>query len=116
MIRIGLMQKLVAARLVRRLQASLAPTVVLPVPLAPAIEEISPYLKPPPRTCSSSPAQPELAGDGTRLRCSLAADRRVDARRPGAGWAPSIAYHAKASLHGKAGSEVFKKLESENTI
>ena len=100
-----------ATRLIRRLHASLAPTVVLPVPLSPAIEEISPYLKPPPRACSSSAAQPQLAGNGIRCRCSFAAISRVDAKSPGAGGAPSIGYHAKASLHKRAGSGVLKELE-----
>jgi hypothetical protein len=59
-------------------------TNVLHVPLAPAIEVISPYLKPPLNASSSMTAEPELAGAGLENSCALAAARRLDARSGGA--------------------------------
>lgn len=63
------------------------PTRVFPVPLASAIEVISPYLNPPLKAASSKAAQPELAGVGLVLSCARAAARRLDPNRGGAGWA-----------------------------
>ena len=63
------------------------PTKVFPVPLAPAIEVISPYLNPPHKAPSSNAAEPELAGVGVVLSCALAAARRLEPNRGGAGWA-----------------------------
>ena len=59
-------------------------TNVLHVPLAPAIEVISPYLKPPLNASSSMTAEPELAGAGLEDSSALAAARRLDAKRGGA--------------------------------
>lgn len=52
--------------------------------LAPAIEVISPYLKPPLNASSSITAEPELAGAGLLFSCALADVRRLDARSGGA--------------------------------
>ena len=65
-------------------------TVVLPVPLSPAMEVISPYLKPPSKATSSISMQPELAGRGSLIAWDLAIDSRVEPRSPGAaGWVSS---------------------------
>ena len=60
-------------------------TRVFPVPLAPAIEVISPYLNPPLKAPSSNAAEPELAGGGLVSSCALAATRILDPNRGGAG-------------------------------
>ena len=60
-------------------------TKVFPVPLAPAIAVISPYLNPPSKAPSSNAADPELAGGGLVSSCTLAAARRLDPNRGGAG-------------------------------
>lgn len=60
-------------------------TRVFPVPLAPAIEVISPYLNPPFKAASSNAAEPELAGVGLVSSWALAAARRLDPKRGGAG-------------------------------
>ena len=64
---------------------SLRLTRVFPVPLAPAIEVISPYLNPPLKAPSSNAAEPELAGVGLVFPWALAAARRLDPNRGGAG-------------------------------
>ena len=60
-------------------------TRVFPVPLAPAIEVISPYLNPPLKAPSSNVAEPELAGVGLVFSWALAAARRLDPNSGGAG-------------------------------
>lgn len=60
-------------------------TKVFPVPLAPAIEVISPYLNPPLKAPSSNAAEPELAGVGLVFSWALAAARRLEPNRGGAG-------------------------------
>ena len=65
----------------------LRPTKVFPVPPAPAIEVISPYLTPPLKAPSSIAAEPELAGVGLVFSWVLAAARRLEPNRGGAGWA-----------------------------
>ena len=60
-------------------------TRVFPVPLAPAIEVISPYLNPPLKAPSSNAAEPELAGVGLVFSWALAATRRLDPSSGGAG-------------------------------
>ena len=60
-------------------------TKVFPVPLAPAIEVISPYLNPPLKAPSSNATEPELAGGGLVFSWALAAARIFDPNRGGAG-------------------------------
>ena len=60
-------------------------TRVFPVPLAPAMEVISPYLNPPLKAPSSNAAEPVLAGGGLVSSCALAAARRLYPNRGGAG-------------------------------
>ena len=62
------------------------PTRVFPVPLAPAIDVISPYLKPPSNAFRSIVAEPELAGRGLALSCAWADASRLEPSRGGAAW------------------------------
>lgn len=62
------------------------PTTVFPVPLAPAIEVISPYLKPPSSAFSSIIAEPELAGEGLALSRAWADTSRLEPSRGRAAW------------------------------
>lgn len=74
------------AQNIRRSPCTESHTVVFPVPPVPAIEVISPYLKPPSRAASSMPVQPELAGGGTCFTRAFAAVCRAEPRSPGAAW------------------------------